>query len=221
MGGQSRKRVAVLISGRGSNLAALIEAASSPEYPAEIVLVISSRKGAPGLAVAASAGIDTAVVEAAHKNHRRESERALHDRLEQAEVDIVCLAGYMQVLSGEFVRRWQDRIINIHPSLLPSFRGLDTHHRALQAGVRLHGATVHIVRAEVDDGPIIAQAAVCVAPHDSAASLAARVLRAEHLLYPHALAILASGRARPAGSGIKLEHVASSETGVLFSPPID
>ncbi len=221
MGGPVRKRVAVLISGRGSNLTALIEAAASPDYPAEIVVVISSRQDAPGLEVASSTGIRTAIIEPGLDTDRHKWERDLHDQLKRAEVDIVCLAGYMQVLSADFVRRWQDRIINIHPSLLPSFRGLDTHERALQSGIRIHGATVHVVRAEVDDGPIIAQAAVSVHPDDTADSLATRVLRLEHLLYPQALAMFASGRARLVGARIEFADAPGIDPGTLFSPPID
>ena len=217
---QSRKkRVAVLISGRGSNLAALIEATSASDYPAEIVLVVSSNKTAAGLGAADDAGVETAVITVGRGDDRPKSEQALHERLEQAEVDIVCLAGYMHILSGGFVDRWRDRIINIHPSLLPAFKGLETHARALEAGVRMHGATVHVVRAEIDDGPIIAQAAVRVGPNDSAAALAARVLRAEHLLYPHALAIIASGGGR-SGAQAKLDDTTGDQNGVLFSPPL-
>ncbi len=189
-------RVGVLISGRGSNMQALIDAAWTPDYPAEIALVASNEPGAPGLDRAAEAGIAAEVV--AHRAFADRSgfEAALTAALEAAAVELVCLAGFMRVLSGEFVARWRDRLINIHPSLLPAFPGLDTHARALAAGVRLHGCTVHFLREEVDHGPIIGQAAVPVLPGDDPATLAARVLAAEHRLYPACLGLVAGGRAR-------------------------
>lgn len=192
----ARKRVAILISGRGSNMAALIEAAKAADYPAEIVLVIANRADAGGLATARAAGISTAVID--HKAHSGKPafEAALTERLEAARAEIVCLAGFMRVLSPAFTEHWRDRLINIHPSLLPAFPGLDTHARALAAGVTEHGCTVHFVRAGVDDGPIIAQAVVPVLPGDTPETLAARVLVEEHRLYPAALALVASGRAR-------------------------
>lgn len=191
-----RPRVAVLISGRGSNMAALIEAARQPVYPAEIVAVVSSRSGAAGLATAAAAGIPTSAVD--HKAHvgKPAFEAALAAELDRHRADLICLAGFMRVLSAEFVARRPGQILNIHPSLLPSFPGLDTHARALAAGVRIHGCTVHFVEAEVDGGPIIAQAAVPVLGSDTAETLAERVLTAEHRLYPQALALVASGAAR-------------------------
>ena len=191
----ARKRVAILISGRGSNMAALIEAARSPDYPAEIVLVISNRPEAAGLAHAAEAGIATSIVDQKAFTGRAAFEAALDAALAEAHIEFVCLAGFMRVLSPAFVARWRDRLINIHPSLLPAFPGLDTHARALAAGVRFHGCTVHFVREGVDDGPVIAQAEVPVLPGDTPDSLAARVLAAEHRLYPEALALVASARA--------------------------
>jgi phosphoribosylglycinamide formyltransferase-1 len=192
----ARKRVAILISGRGSNMAALIEAAKAADYPAEIVLVIANKADAGGLVTARAAGIATAVID--HKAHSGKPafEAALTERLEAARAEIVCLAGFMRVLSPAFTEHWRDRLINIHPSLLPAFPGLDTHARALAAGVAEHGCTVHFVRAGVDDGPIIAQAVVPVLPGDTPETLAARVLVEEHRLYPAALALVASGRAR-------------------------
>ena len=190
-----RKRVAILISGRGSNMAALIEAARAADYPAEIVLVVSSRPDAAGIARATEAGVAVAVVDARRHASRAAFEAALDAALAAARVDIVCLAGFMRVLSPDFVARWHDRLINIHPSLLPAFPGLDTHARAIAAGARQHGCTVHFVREGVDDGPIIAQAAVPVLPGDTPDTLAARVLVEEHKLYPAALALVASGRA--------------------------
>jgi phosphoribosylglycinamide formyltransferase-1 len=191
----ARRRVAILISGRGSNMAALIEAARAPDYPAEIALVISNRLDAAGLARAAEAGVATAVVDHTAYAGKADFEAALDARLAAAHAGIVCLAGFMRVLSPTFVARWRDRLINIHPSLLPAFPGLDTHARALAAGATVHGCTVHFVRDGVDDGPVIAQAEVPVLPDDTPESLAARVLTAEHRLYPEALALVASARA--------------------------
>jgi phosphoribosylglycinamide formyltransferase-1 len=191
----SRKRVAVLISGRGSNMAALIEAAKNPAYPAEIVVVLSNVPDAGGLQIARAAGIATAVVD--HKafgKDRAAFERALQDVLDRHAVEIVCLAGFMRILTAEFVARWSGRMINIHPALLPAFKGLDTHKRALAAKVTQHGATVHFVVPEMDSGPVILQGAVEVRPDDTEATLAARVLAVEHRIYPEALKMLAEGR---------------------------
>lgn len=193
----ARKRVAVLISGRGSNMAALIEAAKNSDYPAGIVLVISNVPDAGGLRVAEAAGIATEVVD--HKpfgKDRAAFERALHAVLERHEIEIVCLAGFMRILTADFVGKWQGRMINIHPALLPQFKGVDTHRRALEAKVRQHGATVHFVVPEMDSGPIILQDAVEVRPDDTEATLAARVLAVEHRIYPQALKMLAEGRCR-------------------------
>jgi phosphoribosylglycinamide formyltransferase-1 len=192
----ARKRVAILISGRGSNMAALIAAAKAVNYPAEIALVIASRADAAGLAIAASEGIPTATVAARSFADRAAFEAAIDVHLAEARIELICLAGFTRVLSPAFVERWHDRIINIHPSLLPAFPGLDTHPRAIAAGVKQHGCTVHFVRAGVDDGPIIAQAVVPVLASDTPEKLAARVLAEEHRLYPEALALVASGRAR-------------------------
>jgi phosphoribosylglycinamide formyltransferase 1 len=191
----SRKRVAVLISGRGSNMAALIEAAKDKSYPAEIVLVASNRPDAGGLVTARDASIATEVVD--HKSFGKDRagfERALQAALEKHRVEIVCLAGFMRLLSGDFVNHWQGRLLNIHPALLPAFKGLDTHKRALEAGAKVHGATVHFVVAEMDAGPIIAQGAVAVQNDDTEATLAARVLAVEHRIYPLALRLVAEGR---------------------------
>lgn len=189
----TRKRVAVLISGRGSNMTALLEAASAPTYPAEIVLVVSNRPDAAGLTIATARGVQTAVVDHKEFPTKSEFEAALEAELRAAAVDLVCLAGFMRLLTPEFVERWRNRILNIHPSLLPAFPGLDTHARALAAGARRHGATVHFVRAETDSGPVVAQSALDVRPDDTAESLAARVLDLEHRLYPEALRMVASG----------------------------
>lgn len=214
----TRKRVAILISGRGSNMAALIEAAAWPAYPAEIVLVVADRPSAAGLARAAEAGIVTAVVDYAPLGKKAFSEAALDRLVAEAGVDLICLAGFMRVLSPDFVERWRDRLINIHPSLLPAFPGLDTHARALAEGAQKHGCTVHFVRAAVDSGPIILQEAVQVAGDDTPETLAARVLEAEHRVYPAALALVASGLARVEGETLVLS-AHSDETLAALLPP--
>ena len=191
-----RKRTAVLISGRGSNMAALIEAARQADYPAEIALVVTNRPDAAGLRLAEAAGIATSVVDHTRYDDRESFERALYANLDVHDVEFLCLAGFMRLLTPWFVRLWEGRIINIHPALLPAFKGLDTHRHALAAGVKIHGASVHFVVPEMDSGPIIAQAAVPVRDDDTEESLAARVLAAEHRLYPLALKLLAEGRVR-------------------------
>jgi phosphoribosylglycinamide formyltransferase-1 len=211
----SRKRVAILISGRGSNMRALIEAARAPGYPAEIVLVVSSRREAAGLEYARAAGIATTVVHHRDFADRRSFESALEKELRAARIELVCLAGFMRLLTPEFVAAWRDRVLNIHPSLLPAFRGLDTHARALAAGVRFSGCTVHFVRAEMDAGPIIAQAAVPVRPDDDAERLAARVLAAEHQAYRLALALVASGRARVEAERVVVADAIAPESALL------
>jgi phosphoribosylglycinamide formyltransferase 1 len=190
----ARRRVAILISGRGSNMRALIEAALAPDYPAEIVLVISNEPDAAGLEFARLRGVAAAIV-----NHRDFTSRdaygmALDHALHAAKVEIVCLAGFMRMLAASFVERWKGRLINVHPSLLPAFKGLDTHARALAAGVKTHGCTVHFVVPELDAGPAILQAEVPVLPGDDEKSLAARVLGEEHRIYPEALRLVAEGR---------------------------
>jgi phosphoribosylglycinamide formyltransferase 1 len=184
----ARRRVAILISGRGSNMAALIDAAAAPDYPAEIVLVVSNKGDALGLVVARAAGIHTAVVE---EDTRAAMEAAIDRHLKAADVDLVALAGFMRILSPDFVRRWEHRIVNIHPSLLPAYPGINTHARALADRATRHGCTVHFVTAEVDEGPVIAQAEIAVLPGDTPETLAARVLEEEHKLYPRALAKVA------------------------------
>jgi len=190
-----KKRVAILISGRGSNMASLIDAAASPDYPAEIVGVISNRADAKGLAIAAAKGISTSVVPSKGAS-REEHDAALDRALAGMKAEIVCLAGYLRLLTDGFVSRWSGRMINIHPALLPLFKGLDTHQRALDAGMRIHGCTVHFVTPEMDGGPIIAQTAVPVLVSDDAEMLGARVLAAEHKLYPLGLRLLAEGQVR-------------------------
>ena len=189
-----KKRTAVLISGRGSNMSALISAAKAPDFPAEIALVVSNRPNAAGLGVARSAGIRTLVLDHKEFADRIAFDASLDAHLRIESIDIVCLAGFMRLLTPWLVERWRNRMINIHPSLLPAFPGLDTHERAIAAGVRFHGCTVHFVRAEMDSGPIIYQAAVPVLPEDTADVLGSRVLRQEHVIYPAALRLLASGR---------------------------
>jgi phosphoribosylglycinamide formyltransferase-1 len=193
----TRKRVAILISGRGSNMAALIEAAKAVDYPAEIVVVVSNRPDAAGLTRANAAGIPTAVVDHRPYGKDREAfERALQAVLEAHRIDLVCLAGFMRLLSPWLVERWQGRMLNIHPALLPAFKGLDTHRRALAAGAKTHGATVHLVVADVDSGPIVVQEAIPVAENDTVETLSTRVLELEHRIYPQALRLLAQGRVR-------------------------
>ena len=189
-----RRRVAILISGRGSNMAALIEAAQAKDYPAEITLVVSNRPDAAGLAFAASRGIATAVVDHKRFASREAFDAALDAALEKARIEIVCLAGFMRMLTTPFVGKWRGRMLNIHPSLLPEFKGLDTHARALAAGVKMHGCTAHFVVPELDSGPIILQEKVPVLAGDTEQTLAARVLEAEHRIYPAALRLLAEGK---------------------------
>ena len=196
-----KKRVAVLISGRGSNMASLVEAAKAPDYPAEIVLVVSNRPEAAGLVHARTAGIATVVVDHATFGKDREAfEHKLQAVLDTHRVDLVCLAGFMRLLTPWFVGRWIGRLINVHPALLPAFKGLNTHARALAAGAKVHGATVHFVVPETDSGPIIAQAEVPVLDGDTPDTLAARVLAVEHRIYPDALRRVAEGRARIDGA---------------------
>ncbi|MCX5493256.1 phosphoribosylglycinamide formyltransferase [Kaistia dalseonensis] len=206
-----RKRVAILISGRGSNMTALIEAARDPAYPAEIALVLSNRADAVGLERARRAGIRTTVVDHRAYPNRAAFDAAVNARLGVEGIDIVCLAGFMRILTADFVSAWHDRMINIHPSLLPLFPGLHTHERAIEAGMRLTGCTVHFVRAEMDSGPIIGQAAVPIAFDDTPDTLARRVLAAEHQLYPLALALVAG----------ELVHVRDERLVVHSALPLD
>jgi phosphoribosylglycinamide formyltransferase-1 len=193
----SRKRVAVLISGRGSNMASLIEAAKHKDYPAEIVLVLSNRPEAAGLEFSRAAGITTEVVDhTVFGKDRAVFDGTMQAVLEEHGIDIVCLAGFMRLLTPAFVAQWPQRMLNIHPSLLPALKGLDTHKRALEAGAAIHGATVHFVVAELDSGPTIVQGAVPVQPDDTEEKLAARVLEVEHRIYPAALKLVAEGRVR-------------------------
>ncbi|KMO10655.1 phosphoribosylglycinamide formyltransferase [Methylobacterium indicum] len=215
-----RAKIAILISGRGSNMVSLLEAAQSPDYPAEIVLVASNRPDAPGLARAAEAGLATEAVDHRAFSDRAAFERALDAALRRHGVEFLVLAGFMRVLTPWFVEAWAGRMLNIHPSLLPLFRGTHTHAQALAAGVRVHGCTVHFVVPELDAGPIVAQAAVPVLPDDDEHALSARVLVQEHRLYPAALALVASGRARLDGNRVVFAQGAGAAEGALVAPNI-
>lgn len=196
----ARKTLAVLISGRGTNLQSLLDAAARDDFPCEVGLVISNCPGAAGLQRAAKAGVPSVTIDhrafGKGEDGRARFDAALTEAIEAANADIVCLAGFMRILTDDFVNRWCGRLINIHPSLLPAFRGLDVHRRMIDAGVKIAGCTVHFVSAETDAGPIIGQAAVPVLPGDDAEALAARILAEEHRLYPACVKLLAEGRAR-------------------------
>ncbi len=210
----TRLRTAVMISGRGSNLAALTRACAEPAFPAEIVLAISNRPEAPGLAHAAAAAVPRLAIAAPGREaFAAEAEAALR----RHRVELICLAGFMRLLDAGFVERWRDRMVNIHPSLLPSFRGLHPQRQALAAGVRFSGCTVHFVRPEVDAGPIIAQAAVAVHAGDDEARLSDRILAAEHRLYPLALRLLGEGRLRVVDERVEIAGWSAPET-VLWNP---
>ncbi|KQU29321.1 phosphoribosylglycinamide formyltransferase [Methylobacterium sp. Leaf94] len=212
-----KTRVAILISGRGSNMASLIAAAEAPDYPAEIVLVASNRPEAPGLTYAAERGIPTRALDHRAYSSREAFDAALNAELEAAGIDLVCLAGFMRIFTAGFVETWAGRMINIHPSLLPLFKGVQTHEQALAAGVRLHGCTVHYVVPELDAGPIIAQGAVPVRPGDDSDALAARILVQEHRLYPQALALVAGGKARLDGARVVFSEEVPEVEGALLS----
>lgn len=215
----ARLRVAALISGRGSNLEALIEAARAPGYPADIALVVSNVAGAVGLGHAAAAGIDSLVIEHGAYPDRESFDRAVDAALRERGIELICLAGFMRLLSPAFVTGWLGRLINIHPSLLPAFKGLHPHRQALEAGVKLHGCTVHFVTPEIDDGPIIAQAAVPVREDDDETALAARVLAAEHALYPLAVRLIGDGRVSMHGRHARILGPAAGDGGAVFINP--
>ena len=198
-------KIAVLISGRGSNLQSLIDAQARGSLSAEISLVISNIPNATGLERAIRAGIPTKTISHRDFLDRRDFEEAINIALLEAHIELVCLAGFMRLLTGSFVNEWADRLVNIHPSLLPSFKGLNTHERALDAGVRFTGCTVHFVRSEMDNGPVILQAAVPILPDDDADSLAARVLEQEHIIYPLAVDMIASGRILVENGQVKIK----------------
>jgi len=214
----ARLKLGVLISGRGSNLQALIAACADATFPAEIILVVSNRPDAKGLDHARDAGIATSIVEHGDFADRESFDRAVQDDLQEAGVELVCLAGFMRLLSGWFVGAWHDRIINIHPSLLPSFKGIDAHAQAIAAGAKLSGCTVHIVRAEMDAGPILVQAAVPLLPDDNEDALAARILSVEHKCYPLAVKLIAEGRVQIDGD-TAIVDMPPDQGSHIISPP--
>ncbi len=214
---QARKRVAVLISGRGSNMMSLVEASRAHDYPADIVSVISNRPDAPGLDWAGSQGMNTVALDHKAYTTRAAFDDALHAAIEDSDAEIVACAGFMRLMTPELVAKWHNRMLNIHPALLPSFKGLDTHARALAAGVRIAGCTVHIVRPEMDTGPILGQAAVPVIDGDTPDTLAQRILAAEHRLYPRILSLFAAD-AYDIHQDLAHLRAASLKTTMLFSP---
>ncbi len=216
---QTKTRTAILISGRGSNMQSLITAACAKDYPATIVTVISNRPDATGLAWARSEKLETAALDHRTFKSRDAFETQLQKMLDAAGVELIALAGFMRLMTPAFVQRWNNRMINIHPSLLPSFKGLHTHEQALAAGVKITGCTVHFVRPEMDAGPIIAQAAVAVLSADTPVTLSERVLAAEHTLYPAALSLVASGRVRVEGEKIVISEEINHNT-PLYSPAL-
>jgi len=213
----AKLKVGILISGRGSNMAALIEAARDPAYPAEIACVVSNVAAATGIATAREAGIATAVIPHRDYPDRETFDRAVSAELEKHGVGLVALAGFMRIQSPWFPQHWNGRIVNIHPSLLPSFKGLHVQQQAIDAGVRLSGCTVHLVTPDLDSGPIIAQAAVPVLANDTANTLAARILRQEHRLYPLVLRWFAEGRIALENGKVEVAGVPQGAT-LLFSP---
>lgn len=215
----AKMKVAVLVSGRGSNLQALLDACGQDDFPAEIVAVISNKAGAQGLERARKAGVAASFIDHTLFETREDFEKALDAKLKDTGAQLVALAGFMRILTPWFVERWKDRLINIHPSLLPAFRGVHTHERALEQGVRIHGATVHYVRPDMDDGPIVGQAAIPVLPSDDAETLSARVLEAEHKLYPACLKLIAEGKARVTAERVKIDKNAGADPdGMLLNP---
>lgn len=215
----AKMKVAVLISGRGSNLQALLDACAAEDFPAEIVAVISNKAGAQGLERARKAGVAASFIDHTLYEEREAFEKELDARLKETGAQLIALAGFMRILTPWFVERWKDRLINIHPSLLPAFRGVHTHERALEQGVRIHGATVHYVRPDMDDGPIIGQAAIPVLPGDDAEMLGARVLEAEHALYPACLKLIAEGKARVTAERVKIDKGAAADAGAILLNP--
>ncbi|MFP6746503.1 MAG: phosphoribosylglycinamide formyltransferase [Alphaproteobacteria bacterium] len=214
----ARYKIAILISGRGSNMAALIDACREETYPAEVALVLSNRADAPGLEIAKAANIATQVIEHGEFESREAFDAAMTEALAASGVRLICLAGFMRLLSAEFCQRWRDSVINVHPSLLPAFKGLHVHERMLETGVRIAGCTVHFVRPAMDEGPILVQAAVPIAADDTPETLAARILVQEHRIYPLAVRLIAEGRARPAGGMVAIDNYALPEQ-ILINPP--
>jgi phosphoribosylglycinamide formyltransferase-1 len=217
MAENQKGKIAILISGRGSNMESIAEACASGRIPAQISLVISNEPDAPGLQKARTRRVEAMVIDHRQSASREEHDRRIHQALKSHAVDLVCLAGYMRVLTPAFIREWKGKVMNIHPSLLPSFPGLDPHGQALQAGVKISGATVHFVIPEADAGPIIMQGAVMVADDDTSETLSQRILGIEHRIYPEALRLLASGKLRLEGGLCKMTDVTESD-GTLISP---
>jgi phosphoribosylglycinamide formyltransferase-1 len=216
----ARLKIGILISGRGSNMQALIEAARAPGFPAEVALVVSNEPQAYGLTLAQAAGVPTRTV--AHRAYERDRtgfERALTAELQSAAVDLVCLAGFMRLVGEEFIDQWWNRLVNVHPSLLPAFKGLRTHQRALASGVRLHGCTIHFVRPAMDDGPIIVQSAVPVLQDDTPERLAARVLEAEHICYPLAVRLIGERRVTVEGERVLIAGMPAQDAALIHPPP--
>lgn len=211
-------KLAVLISGRGSNLQSLIDAAADPDFPAEITLVVSNRPKAQGLAHAAKAGIKQSVIDHKDFETREDFDAALNEALRMAEVDFVCLAGFMRILTPQFVNDWRGRLLNIHPSLLPAFRGLHAHERMIDAGVKIAGCSVHFVSSEPDAGPIIGQAALTVRPGETAETLAERILELEHKLYPACIRLIVENKARLSGGVVVYDRSVAS-SGAVLNPP--
>ena len=199
-------------------MAALIDACRNPQYPAEVALVLSNRPDAAGLTTAREADIPTKVIEHSDYENREAFDAAMTDILAASDIRLICLAGFMRLLSAEFCRRWWDKIINIHPSLLPAFKGLCVHERMLKAGVRIAGCTVHFVRPAVDEGPILVQAAVPIAADDTPESLSGRILQQEHRIYPLAVRLIAEGRARIAGGMVAIDNYHLPQD-ILVNPP--
>jgi phosphoribosylglycinamide formyltransferase-1 len=210
-------KLAVLVSGRGSNLQALIDACKGEDFPAEIVLVLSNKADAYGLVRAQEAGIPTAVLSPKDFADRESFDAAMNDKIADTGAELVCLAGFMRLLSDGFVRTWRDRLINIHPSLLPSYKGLHVHERAIEDGARFSGCTVHFVRPAMDEGPIIAQAVVAIHPEDTADALAARILEQEHILYPRAVKLISEGRIRVSAERVLIKDHTPPQ-GALSNP---
>jgi len=218
--GTPRKRVAVFISGGGSNMLSLADACAAPDFPAEIVAVISDKASAGGLARAEARGIKTFVFERKNFASKQDHEAAMLSALDEIRPDILCLAGFMRLLSGDFISRYEGRILNIHPALLPLFAGLNTHQRAIDAGMKIAGCTVHYVTEGMDEGPILAQAAVPVLAGDTAETLAARVLTVEHKLYPLSLKLLAEGKVRMEVAKAVFDGVPEKDGARLISPAL-
>ncbi len=211
----AKLKLAVLVSGRGSNMQAILDASRADDYPAEVALVVSNKASAPALSHAEAAGVATRTIPSKDFDSREDFDTAVSDVIEEAGCDLVVLAGFMRLLSDGFCERWRDRLINIHPSLLPAFKGLDVHQRVIDAGVRFGGCTVHFVRAEMDSGPIIVQAAVPVQPDDDADTLADRILVEEHKIYPLAIRWIAEGRVRVVGETVRVDGASAAAAAVV------